>query len=225
LAHGCSSNSFENISYLNDSDNKKKMLRTLFFTLFVVISQVQCQERPIKIVTEELPNRLAFYAVNENEQDVDVLLKITGTNFRQSKARPRFIRVPATSKVHMKTVVLFRGKQPNYSLDLQVNDSLSRRALIKEAEKIKIQPKKSITIYIPKNCQKCDSLLTPLSEGMYLFKTLILDERPEIKDQLNRSFANSIVLDSLETPIVNLGGKLYTRIEHYDQLLEALKKD
>ena len=183
------------------------------------------QERPIKIVTEELPNRLAFYAVNENEMDLDVMLKIKGTNFRQSSDRPRLIRVPGTSKVHMKTVVVVRGKRPSYTYDLVVNDSLSRRALKKEFKLIKINPKKQIIVYIPELCQSCDSLIGPLSNGKYLFEMHKLGERPEIKDQLNRSFANRILLDSLETPIVNLGGKLYTKIDNYEQLLIELKKD
>ncbi|MEX0289502.1 MAG: hypothetical protein AB3N14_10375 [Flavobacteriaceae bacterium] len=201
------------------------MLRSLLFVLLGMCAFGYGQDRPVKIVTEELPNRLAFYAVNENEQDLDVLLKIKGTNIRQSKARPRFIRVPATSKVHMKTVVVVRGKQPSYTYDLVVNDSLSRRALKKESKQIKIYPRKFITIYIPKNCESCDSLITPLNNGKYLYDSYKLDERPEIKDQLNRAFANRIIMDSLTTPIVNLGGKLFTRIENYDQLLVELKKE
>lgn len=200
-------------------------MRALIIIFFLGTSIMFGQDRPIKIVTQELPNRLAFYAVNENEKDLDVMLKIKGTNFRQSSARPRLIRVPATSKVHMKTVVLVRGKRPSYTYDLVVNDSLSRRALKKESKQIKIRPKKFITIYIPENCQSCDSLIVPLTNGKYLFETHKLGERPEMKDQLNRSFANSILLDSLETPIVNLGGKLFTKIENYEQLLEELKKE
>lgn len=168
---------------------------------------------------------MAFYALNENEHALDVMLEIKGTNFRQSRARPRFIRIPGTSKVHMKTVVLFRGKKPAYTYEVTVNDSLSNRALQKEYELIKIQPRKQITVYIPDNCQTCDSLITPLAGGKYLFMAHKLGERPEIKDQLNHSFGNRISLDSLKTPIVNLGGRLFTRIETYEQLLAELKKD
>ena len=200
-------------------------MRALLIIFLLGTIMTYSQERPIKILTEELPNRLAFYAVNENEHDLDVMLQIKGTNFRQSSARPRLIRVPATSKVHMKTVVVVRGKHPSYTYDLVVNDSLSRRALKKEFQLIKIHPKKQITVYIPENCLSCDSLLVPLTNGKYLFRMHKLGESPEIKDQLNRSFANRILLDSLETPIVNLGGKLYTKFENYEQLLAELKKD
>lgn len=201
-----------------------KRLPYLLISLFILF-QGFSQEQPINIVVEEIPNRLAFYAVNENDQDFDVKLTITGTNFRQSRATPRFTRVPAISKVHMKTIILIRGKKPSYTYDLVVNDSLSKRALRKPAEKIKIRPKKQIVVYIPKNCIRCDSLIHPLNNGPYRFRFHKLDEQPEIAEQLNRSLANSIVLDSLQTPIVNLGGRLYTKIETYDQLIEALEKE
>lgn len=192
---------------------------------FFVLLQAHAQEKPIKIVVEEIPNRLAFYAVNENDQAFDAKLTITGTNFRQSRATPRFTRVPAISKVHMKTIILMRGKKPSYTYDLEVNDSLSKRALRKPAEKIKISPKKQIVVYVPKSCLSCDSLINPLNDGPYKFTFHNLGEQPEIAEQLSRSLANSIVLDSLETPIVNLGGRLYTKIETYDQLIEALEKE
>ena len=72
---------------------KMKLLVSLL-VLFVL--KTNAQELPIKVVTEDIPNRLAFYAINENDQDVDVMLTLTGTNFRQSKGRPRLIRVPGT---------------------------------------------------------------------------------------------------------------------------------
>lgn len=68
------------------------------------------------------------------------MITITGTNFRQSKARPRLIRVPSASKVHLKTLILLRGKTPSYTYDLKINDSLSRRALKKTFEKYRSSP-------------------------------------------------------------------------------------
>ena len=119
------------------------MLRTFLFILILFgNTSTKAQEIPVKIVVEKIPNRLAFYAINENEQDLDVMLTIKGTNIRQSRARPRFIRVPATSKVHMKTVVMVRGKIPSYTHTIVVNDSLSKRALKKEYKLIKKNLKK-----------------------------------------------------------------------------------
>ncbi len=196
----------------------------LVLSLLVLFAlKTNAQELPIKVVTEDIPNRLAFYAVNENDQDVDVMLTLSGTNFRQSKGRPRLVRVPAVSKVHLKTIILMRGKQPNYTYELTVNDSLSRRALKKEAKRVKVKPKKSITLYITEGCQNCDSMLVQMEKGKYKFKAHRLAERPEIKEQLKNSFPTT--LDSISTPIFNLGGRLYTRIEDYDKLLETLNKE
>ncbi len=201
-------------------------MKNVLLTIILTISVASFgQEHPIRIVTEEIPNRLEFYALNENETDLDILFELTGTNFRQSAAKPRYIRVPARSRVHMKTVVLLRGKTPTYSYHLDVKDSLSNRALKKEFVPIKVAPRKSITIYIPENCTSCDSLINSLTQGPYKFNAQLLGERKEIRDQLERSLGNRINLDTLQNPVINLGGKLYTRVDDYNQLLELLLLD
>lgn len=183
----------------------------------------KAQDVPLRVETKDIPNRLAFYAVNENEQDFDVQISISGTNFRQSQGRARWVRVPGASKVHLKTIILTRGKRPNYTYDLKVNDSLSKRALKKQAERIKIKPKKSITLYLPEGCLTCDSLLAPLSASNYKFIAHNLSESPEIKEQLKSFYPTT--LDSMTTPIVNLGGVLFTQIQSYDRLLEELNRE
>lgn len=198
------------------------MKKTLLPLLLLALTFGHAQKRPIKVVEEKIPNRLSLYAVNENDEDFDVKITISGTNFRQSKAKPRFIRVPGATKVHLKTIMLMRGKNPSYTYDLVVNDSLSKRALRKEATPIKIKPDRNITVYVPELCDQCDSLIASLSESKYLFDMHKLNENLEMKEQLNRSFANSVELDSLKTPIINLGGKLFTRINNYDDLISKL---
>ncbi|WP_297703780.1 hypothetical protein [uncultured Eudoraea sp.] len=198
--------------------------KVLFLGLLFTMVDGYTQDKKIKIITEDIPNRIAFYAINENEQDLDVMFTLSGTNFRQSSARPRFIRVPATSKVHMKTIVLMRGKSPSYSYELKVNDSLSTRALVKESEQIKIKPPKQITVYIPDKCEQCDSLVIPLSESKYLFNLIKLDEKPELQEQLQVAFGTETPIDSLNIPIVNLAGKLYTNLITYDLLIEQINK-
>ncbi len=201
------------------------LLSIAFLNSVFSISQLQ----PIKIVDEKSNNRLALYAVNDTETDYDVLLSVKGTNFRQSQSKPRWTRIPATSKVLMKTLILFRGKEPKYTHQLKVNDSLSRRALKKPFTLIEvppkmIEPKKQITIYSPSNCMKCDSLISKLNTNLYIFREIKLNDQPEVKEQLQKSLAKTISLDSLETPIVNLGGHLFTWITDYETLVEQLNK-
>ena len=141
-------------------------------------------------------NRIAFYAENRSFTDYDVLFTVKGTNFRQSAAKPRWIRVPGASKVHLKTIVLMRDKKPLYTKALRVNDSLSRRALKKEFTVLdipppKIKPKKQITIYTSERCASCDSIINKLDAGNFIFRSVSLDEKPEIKEQLGKFLAKS----------------------------------
>jgi hypothetical protein len=201
------------------------MIKLNIFVLFFVL-QMSAQTSPITVIVEDIPNRLAFFAINGSSTDYDVMVTISGTNFRQSKAKPRFIRVPAASKVHIKTIMLIRGKKPSYTYNIIQNDSLSKRSLKKPFEKIKINPKKQITLYIPHNCTSCDSILPPLENGKYKYISYLLSENENITSQLQRSFgANSTPVDSLKTPIINLGGKLYTKIKTYQELLDELDKE
>jgi len=104
------------------------MVKLNILTLILVL-QINAQSSPIKVVVEDIPNRLAFFAINGSTADYDVKVTISGTNFRQSKAKPRLIRVPAASKVHLKTIMLIRGKKPSYTYSIFQNDSLSKRIL------------------------------------------------------------------------------------------------
>ncbi|MEX0312934.1 MAG: hypothetical protein AB3N18_02060, partial [Allomuricauda sp.] len=104
----------------------------IFSFLFLCIAQLHAQVNPIKIEEKKARNRITFYAVNETYTPYDVLFEVNGKNFRQSAAKPRWIHVPATSRVNLKTIILFRDKQPVYTKSIKVNDSLSRRTLKKE---------------------------------------------------------------------------------------------
>ncbi|MFT5892672.1 MAG: hypothetical protein ACI9Y7_002784 [Dokdonia sp.] len=200
-----------------------KKLPLIALLLFTFISKAQ--DRPIKIIDEQKANRLFIYAVNENEKDLDVMITITGTGFRQSKAKPRLTRIPATSRVNIKSLIIERGKTPRYEYELVVNDSLSRRALKRPFELVKIEAKRPILIYLTNNCTTCDSLVASLEESIYLFKTQPLSEQPKMKEYLEKSLAKSASpLASLTTPILNLGGKIFVDIETYEQLMDKLKE-
>ena len=207
------------------------MTRLLLFLFCICLNQAHGQQNSIKIIEEPSKNRIAFYAVNETQTDYDVLFEVKGSNFRQSAAKPRLIRVPATSKVHLKTIIVFRGKKASYTKSIKVNDSLSKRALKKEFETLdipppKIKPKKQITIYTSTSCEACDSIVTQLTSNNYIFRNVLLSEKPEVKEQLGSFLAKSPEqMDSISNPIISLGGKLYSWITSYDQLLEELNRD
>ena len=78
----------------------------LALTLYLNVTNTFAQEKPITIEEERVANRLMLYAVNENLVDLDIKITVSGTNFRQSKAVPRFIRVPSTSRVHVANLMI-----------------------------------------------------------------------------------------------------------------------
>ncbi len=197
----------------------------LFFLLLARI--VIAQESLVFVQEEKNGNRLAFFAINEDDKPYDVLFEVKGSDFRQSAAKPRLIRVPPTSRVHLKTILLYRDKTPKYTYTLKANDSLSRRAMKKEYTIIEvppkpIKPKKHITIYSPMNCGACDSIVKKLKDNLYIFREIKLEEKPKIRESLAATLGKP--LDSLEQPIINLGGHLYTWIKDYETLLAELEK-
>ena len=161
------------------------------------------QDYSVEIEEQKKANRLFLYAVNKNLVDLDVAIKVEGTGFRQRKGVPRKVRVPATSKVNLISLIIERGKQPVYTYKLDVTDSLSRRVIKKEFEKIKIEPKVPITIYIPDNCTNCDSIIKPLNETPYKYNAYKISEDENVKNQLERAFSNSSTpLETIDTAII-----------------------
>lgn len=209
----------------------KHMYSILVILLCISVNFTQAQVGPVKVTETKSKNRITFFAENRTFTDYDVLFEVKGTNFRQSAAKPRWIHVPAASKVHLKTIVLLRDKQPVYTKTLKTNDSLSKRALKKEFEKLdipppKIKPKKQITIYTSNGCNSCDSIVSQLNAENYIFRSVSLNENPEVKEQLGKFLSKSTQeMDSLSSPIISLDGRLYSWITSFDQMMEEIEKD
>lgn len=205
------------------------MKRSIFATLLLLFAfntVVFAQDRPVKIVDEKLNNRLMLFALNENDYPVDVSIKVEGSGFRQPKGAPRLFRVPAASKVNIANLIIERGKRPVYTYQLTVNDSLSRRVVRKPATQIKIDPRKNILVYLKEDCAACKALIQKLDSSYYNYRTMVLEEKPEVKDFLVKTFKyTKTPFDSIQNPIVSLGGTLYSEIENYEQLMAKLKEE
>lgn len=196
-----------------------------FFILSLLLSSFNllAQDGPIQILEEQVANRLILHALNETETDYDIKITVEGTGFRQSKSKPRLMRIPATSKVkNIARLMLIRGEEPNYTYKLDINDSLSRRALRKEFIKVKIKPKKPITVYITENCTDCDSLMKPLEDSKWKFTRFDLAGKTEIINQLKMAVPE---LDSIKTPVYSIGGIIFPKVVNYEQLMEEMMKE
>ena len=205
------------------------MKKSFFATILLILTVnagILAQDRPVKITDERVNNRLMIYAVNENDYDLDVAIKVQGTGFRQRAGVPRLHRVPKASKVNIASLVIERGRVPVYTYELTVNDSLSRRVIRKPFTRIKIDPKKNILVYLKDGCITCDSLVQKLDSSYYKYRTINLEEKQEVKDFLIRTFKyTKTPYDSISNPIVSLGGTLHSEISSYDQLLEKLNAE
>tara|TARA_R100000935_G_scaffold8302_7_gene17473 strand:+ start:103589 stop:104206 length:618 start_codon:yes stop_codon:yes gene_type:complete len=199
------------------------MQKTTFLLIFLCLASITgfAQKKPITIEEEKTKNRINFYAINENLQDVDVVLTVTGIGFKQRGGAERPIRVPATSKVQVKSLIKERNKYPMYEYTLETTDSLSRRALRPPSEKIKINPYKPILLYSTTACKQCDTISKSLAAGPYIFKTMNLAEKPDVTKVLKRALPT---LDTISTPIMSLGGALHTDIVSYEALLQKLEE-
>ena len=182
------------------------------------------QEVTVDIEDERLNNRVIIYAVNKNLFDVDVSIEVEGTGFRKREGRERIYRIPARSKAPIKTLVQERKQIALYTYTLKVSDSLSRRVVRPQFELIKVNPKKKITLFLTDSCKaKCDSLIKPLDESPFLYDAIKISDNDAVKTQIsNALIGGQKRLDTMTSPIVMLGGKMYLKVEDYDTLMEKM---
>lgn len=204
-----------------------KQITFFAFLLFLSTSPLFSQEYTVEIEDKLQANRLQLFAVNKNLVDLDVAIEVDGSGFKKREGREIYYRVPATSKVNIMTLIVERNKQALYTYKLKVNDSLSRRSRQVPFELIKIDPKKPITLFLPQNCTtKCDTLINSLNESPYLYRMVKVAEDENVKSQLSAALAGGLErLESMDTPIVMLGGKMYVMIETYDDLMARMEEE
>lgn len=201
------------------------MLQKLSLLTFVILCtmSIYAQDEPIQILEERIANRLMLHALNETDTDYDMMITVEGSDFRQSKAKPRLIRIPATSKVkNVARLMLMKGKEPNYTYKLVINDSLSRRSLRKAYTKVRINPKKPITVYLTQNCMSCDSIIQPLEDSKWIYTKYNLNEKPEIARQLKIAIPQ---LDTLTTPVFSIGGLIFPKVQSFEELMKEMNKE
>src|SRR5690606_34087804 len=124
------------------------------------------------------------------------------------------------------SLVIEREKKPNYSYTIETFEELSNRSLKFEIlELIKINPPVPIHILIPDNCTNCDQIIADLDEGPYLYHVKKLSENEEMKNQLAPAFRGTTYdIDTIDTAIIMLGGKLFPNLLTYDEIIEKLNE-
>ena len=204
----------------------KKFL-PLLLILIATCKIAYSQEYIVDIEDKQEANRLYIYALNKNLVDLDVFIEFEGSGFRARGGRQLLYRVPARSKVNIATLIVERGWQAMYTYKLHVSDSLSRRVRKMPFELIKIDPKKPISVFIPKSCvSKCDTIVAKLDESPFNYRKVVIDEDERVKQQLSGALVGGMErIDTMDNPIVSIGGKMYVSLETYDELMAKLEEE
>ena len=135
-------------------------------------------------------------------------------------------RVPARSKVQISSLIIERGQEPKYKYTLEVSEELSRRALVREAELIKIMPKWPLTIYKPDMCiEKCDSLIAAFDQSPYRYTLTPLADYPKVREQLAKLLVGGERAFLDDSPIVMMGGKMFLTLSTYEEVMEEMEKN
>ena len=190
--------------------------------LFLFTCNIIAQKRPIKIVDETINNRIDLYAINENLIDYDIIVTVKGTGFRERGGRQRKVRVPATSKVKVNSLIIERDKTPQYIFHVEASDSLSRRAMRPTPVKIKIDPLKIFILYTFNQCITCDSLVSSLDRSVYNYNKINLSENIEKYKSLEKYIPS---LDTITTPILNIGGYILTNLKTVEEVIDKLENE
>lgn len=205
----------------------KNTLLPIFCLLLLPFTTIAQEEYQVDIEEKRENNRVYIYALNKTLTDLDVSIEVEGTGFRQREGRQRVFRLPARSKITIKTLVAERGQVPLYKYKLNISDSLSRRVVKPPFELIKINPRKKITLFLTDNCKaKCDSLIQPLEKSPFFYDAIKISENDAVKTQIsNALIGGQQRLDTMTTPIVMVGGKMFLQVEDYDTLIEKLNEE
>lgn len=202
---------------------KKAMSQKLIILLLAIFPIIALsQPAELNIEEERRGNRVMLYGLNETLLDLEVIIEVSGTGFRQSKRKPRGVLIPAASKVHLLNLMVNKGENPKYTVKQKVSDSISRRTLKKQSIPIKIPTAKPIIMYVTENCFSCDSLVASLDRSPYKYKKTYLEEDLETKKQILKGFPR---LDTVVTPIFNIKGYLNTEILNYEDVFENFIKE
>lgn len=203
----------------------KSLILTATVSLLLCASNSLGQLRPVIIEEEQEANRIHLFAVNQNNKDLDVSIEVSGTGIRQSGGRDRLFRVPAASRVNIKTLVVERGATPSYTYELTVKEELSKRVIKKPAERIKIDPPKNILVYTRKSCEPCAGLIKDLDSSYYKYRVIDLDEDSKIRQYVAFELEKgSVMLDSTTNPVISLGGEIRADISAYEELRKLLEQ-
>jgi len=90
------------------------------------------------------------------------------------------------------------------------------------ATKIKIDPLKTVILYTFNQCITCDSLVSSLDKSVYNYSKINLSENIAKYKALEKYIPS---LDTIKTPILNIGGYILTNLKTAEEVIEKIEKE
>lgn len=202
-------------------------MKSFYLLSFVLLMgfSIRAQEA-IKITDSIDKNRLLIYATNQTLTDLDILLTLDGSGFRQRAGAPRRMHIPARAKVNVLSLVIERGKTPYYDYHVETFEELAARSLKFEIiELVKVKPPAPIHLIFPDTCTNCEELLAQMNEGPYDFFQRSLSDNEDMKTQLAPAFIGTTYdIDTIDTAIVMIGGKVFPQLQTYEEIIAKINE-
>ena len=198
---------------------------TIFIIAHILTNPVFSQEAVI-LVEDKKSKRWDLYAQNNTAIEQQAFLLIQGEGFRRSADRPVIKKIPPHSKVLMITLIPLKGVTPTYTKIFTFEEQLqtiSKRKGEDQKEHVNLLPvqPEELTIFIEKDCKKCDYLIKYLNKNRIKHRKLDVKKNDAVFDMmwshLRDSISGGVVV---KLPILMKRKKMYFDIfnmEHFIQ--------
>ena len=208
-------------------------MRFLFFCFFIVSFTIpataQSNHEFVSIKEKITGKRVELFAVNTNNIDYDVFLKVDATGYRRSSARPIIKTIPANSTVRMITLVKLVNTESNYKYTLVVNEIGFQLDMQKDDTGFNFKideslKSKTVTLFTKNNCLLCNQTKEFLGNNKINYKEFNIDQDSTYLVNLLKEFKKNRIKTKTQVPILKIEDSLYTNIKTQKQLIETLQK-
>ncbi|MEP0265542.1 hypothetical protein [Dokdonia sp.] len=185
-----------------------------FFSLFNTVA-ILAQTPAVELIEDKQPKRWTLYAQNNTDVAHEAFLLVQGEGFRRSADRPIIKKVPPHSKVSMIVLIPLKGATPSYTKIFTFEEQLQtirRRKGEGQKERVHLRPVNpdQLTVFIEKDCEKCDYLINYLNTNRIKYRKLDIKKNDAVFDMMWSHLKDSISGGELvKLPVLMHKKKMY----------------
>jgi len=205
-----------------------KFSQFFIFIFFITIGYAQNKHEFVSIEEKVTGKRIELFAVNTNNIDYDVFLKVDAKGYRRSSSRPIIKTIPANSKVKMMTVVELKGVESSYTYTLIVNEIGFEMSVQKDHKDFDLKideslKSKEVTLFIKDNCLLCNETKLLLGNNKINYKEYNIDQDSTYLITLIKTLKKKEVKTKIHAPVIKIEDSIYTKIKTQQELIKVLK--